>query len=61
MYPTTRDDLARVTMSHASLQQHVHLADLSAAKRAEAGTRARRPRLAIPRLRPLRRRWATHS
>ena len=61
MYPTARDDLARVTMSHASQHQHVHLAELSAEKRAEAGTHARQSRRTMPRLHLLIRRWATHS
>lgn len=61
MYPTARDDLARTTISHTSQHQHIHLAELSAAKRAEAGTRARRARPLMPRLHLLSRRWATHS
>jgi hypothetical protein len=61
MYPTARDELARLTMSHASQHQHIHLAEHSAAERAEAGARGRRSRLTMPRLRLLPRRWATHS
>jgi hypothetical protein len=67
MYPMARDELARSTMSHALQHQHVHLAEFSAAKRAEAAgvsahrTRARRAALAMPRLRLMPRRWATHS
>jgi hypothetical protein len=61
MYPTPRDELARPTMSHASQHHHVHLAELSAAERSDARMRGRRPRLAMPRLHLLPRRWATHS
>jgi hypothetical protein len=60
MYPTARDELARPTMSHASQHQHIHLAELSAAERAEA-RRARPPRLTLPRLHLLPRRWAPPS
>jgi hypothetical protein len=61
MYPTARDELARLTMSHASQHHHIHLAELSAAERAEAGARGRRSRPAMPRLRVLLRRPATHA
>jgi hypothetical protein len=61
MYPTARDELARPTMSGASQHQHVHLADLSAAERAEAAPHAGRSRLSIPRLHLRLPRWATHS
>lgn len=61
MYPTARESLARATMSHTSQHQHVHLAELSAAERAEAGPRARRVRPTMPWLHLLPRRWATHS
>jgi hypothetical protein len=61
MYRTAQDDLARVTISHASQHQHLHLATLSAEKRAEAGTRARQSRRTMPRLHLLPRRWAAHS
>ena len=61
MYPTDRDELARPTMSQASQHQHIHLAELSAADRAEAGRNARRSRLTMPRLHLLPRRWAARS
>ena len=61
MYPTARDELARPTMSHASQHRHIHLAELSAAERAEATRRGRRLPLAMPRLHLRPRRWATHS
>jgi hypothetical protein len=61
MYPAARDELARPTMSPASQHRHVHLAELSAAERAEAGTRGRRSRLTMPRLHLHPRRWATRA
>jgi len=48
-------------MSHASQHHHVHLAELSAAERAEARTSARRSRRTWPRLHLLPRRWATRA
>jgi hypothetical protein len=60
MYATARDQLARPTMSHASQHQHIHMAELSAAERAEAAPRGRGSRLTMPRLHLVPRRWATH-
>jgi hypothetical protein len=61
MYPTAREQLARPTVSHASQHRHIHLAEFSAAERAEAARRGRRSPLAMPRLHLRARRWATHS
>ncbi len=58
MYPVAPEQLTRSAMTHAEQHRHVHLAELSAAKRVAAAdmsyrTRGRRRAFSMPRLRLL--------